>query len=206
MVILKIHREGRPAPALRLLILIPHRDARLPLRSYSASLFAAGFCGAWSFPWAAPLAILSRPFSAVELKHCAHALRKQSLAGGGDGKIKTGPDARAAFPESVLANATVFGPALDIALPDAAFTPEAAAKIMYRFSPLVLGAALTRSSETAAPEAPAISFRAAALANMVYRPLSAAADGALGDSPEGGYSFEWKIAELRWLPPVRKKG
>ncbi|MDR0585599.1 MAG: hypothetical protein LBG57_14790 [Treponema sp.] len=203
---MKIHREGRRAPALRLLILIPHRDARLPLRFYSASLFAAGFCGAWSFPWAAPLAILSRSFSAAELKHCAHALREQSIAGGGDGKIKTGPAARAVFPESVLANAAVFGPALDIALPDAAFTLEAAAKITYRFSPLVLGVALTRSSETAAPEAPALSFRAAALANMVYRPLSATAGALDSPPPEDAYSFEWKIGESRWLPPFGKKG
>lgn len=201
MVILKIHREG---PAIRLLILIPHRDVRLPLRSYSASLFASGFCGAWSFPWAAPLAILSRPFSAGELKHCAGALREQSLSAGRDGKIKIGPASRAAFPENVLGNAAVFGPSLDISLPDGTFTPEAAAKITYRFSPLVLGAALTRSSEKTALEAPAISFRAAALANMVYRPL--AAGGASDPPPEGGYSFEWRIGESRWLPPVRKKG
>jgi hypothetical protein len=46
---------------LRLLVLVPHRDARLPLRAWSASLFAAGLPGAWSFPWVAPLARLKRP-------------------------------------------------------------------------------------------------------------------------------------------------
>jgi hypothetical protein len=224
MEILKTREEGRQisgAGAFRLLVLIPHRDARLPLRSYSGALFSAGFYGAWSFPWVAPLALLSRPFTAGELKHCACALRGQSLAGGRDGKIKTGPAARAVFPLSCTGKergeAAVLGPTLDIVLPDAAFTAEAAVKIRYRFSPLVLGAALTWSSGSAPPETPVLSFRAAALANMIYRPLPDAEAGVSSDDSlrdagpqdaafEGAYSFEWKIGKSIWLPSIRKKG
>ena len=196
--ILKTHRHSgqlSAAKTLRFLVIVPHRDARLPLRSWSGSLFAAGLNGAWSFPWAAPLAVLSHPFSAEELKHCARALRELTFSEGRDGKIKTGPVSRAAFPGG---NTAVFGPVLDIAVPDSIFPVGAAGKILHRFSPPVLAAALVRPPETAVttPAVPALSFRAEALANMVYRPLFA------GDSvlSNGGYSFEWKIGKLCWLP------
>jgi hypothetical protein len=39
-----------------------------------------------------------------------------------------------------------------------------------------------------------LKFRAAAVANMLYRPLAAG---------EPGYSFSWKIGKLHWLPPCR---
>jgi hypothetical protein len=181
-----------PRGSFRLLVLIPHRDSRLLLRGWSAALFSAGFSGAWSFPWAAPLAALSRPLSEAELKHCALVLREETLAGGKDGKIKTGPAAGIAFPGG---DAAVFGPVLELAVPDRALS-AAAAKIAARFSPLVLGAALVRSGETPALPVPPpdVSFRAAALANMICRPLSADC-----------YSLEWKIGKPCWLPPVKKR-
>ena len=61
----------------RLLVLVPHRDARLPLRAWSSSLFTAGLQGAWSFPWAAPLARLKRSLTDDELKLLARALRQE---------------------------------------------------------------------------------------------------------------------------------
>jgi hypothetical protein len=191
------------ADALKLLVLIPHRDSRLLLRAWSSALFGAGCEGAWSFPWAAPLAALARFFTGEELRRCARALREQTVSRGGDGKIKTGPACRAAFPAHSLADgeggAAVFGPVLDLEIPDCAFTPNAAAKIIYRFSPTVLGAALTGPFQKGAarPEIQAFSFRAAALANMLYRPLPSS----------GGDSFEWRIGKLCWLPPLSgKKG
>jgi hypothetical protein len=202
---LRTHRQSlsrESTEALKLLVLVPHRDARRPLRVFSNALFAAGFPGAWSFPWIAPLAILSRPFNEEELKLCAHALREQSLAGGRDGKIKSGPIALSAFPNGGLIEATaIFGPALDLAVPDSIFPAQTAGKILHRFSPFVLGAALVWPPEASPYLAPAFSFRAAALANMSYRPFFAGD----GDPPDAGYSFEWKIGKLSWLPSVREK-
>jgi hypothetical protein len=198
------------AQTLKLLVLVPHRDAILSPRAWSAALFAAGFDGAWSFPRAAPLAILSRFLSAGELKRSAWALREQTLAGEREGKIKTGPASRAFFPDSPtdngVRNAAVFGPILDLEIPDSFF--EIGGKVLYRFSPLVLGAALTRGTAPppeAPPQAmPRISFRAAALANMAYRPLFAGngvpAEGVITSA----YSFEWKIGRLYWLPSPAK--
>jgi hypothetical protein len=194
MEILKTHQRRRAAETLTLLVLVPHRDARLPLRAWSAALFAAGVAGAWSFPWAAPVAVLSRPLSAEELRDRARALRDFSLAETGGGKIKTGPAARAAFPGSVLGGAAIFGPVLDI--PAGLFSAEASEKIIRPVSPPVLGAALVWDSGAAEyPAPPALSFRAAALANMIYRPLGS-----------GGVSFEWKIGKPHWLPPVKNSG
>ena len=189
---MKTHQRRCVAEVLTLLVLVPHRDARLPLRAWSAALFAAGVAGAWSFPWAAPVAILSRPLSAGELRSRARALRDFSLAGNGNGKFKTGPAARAAFPESPLGGAAIFGPVLDI--PAGLFSAEVSEKIIRPVSPPVLGAALVWDSGAAEHPVPPpeLSFRAAALANMIYRPLGS-----------GGVSFEWKMGKLHWLPPVK---
>jgi hypothetical protein len=185
------------------------------LRAWSGALFAAGVYGAWSFPWAAPLAILSRPLSAGELKHCARALREQSLAGSNDGKIKTGPAACAAFPAGCFGaaegSAALFGPVFDIAVPSGLFPARVSGKIIRRFSPPVLGSALVWGSapaQNALPGPPELSFRAAALANMIFRPLGAGDGGgdiSIGgaDTQIGDCSFEWKIGKLYWLPPVR---
>jgi hypothetical protein len=153
------------------------------------------------------VAVLSRPFSAAELKRCAGALREQSLAGDNDGKIKTGPAARAAFPAGCFGEAgegaALFGPVLDIAIPPGVFSDNESEKIMRHFSPLVLGSALVRGAGTeksVLPPPPRFSFRAAALANMIFRPLGTGDGGAAG-----GCSFEWKIGKLYWLPPVKKR-
>jgi hypothetical protein len=201
-VIVKTHPD-----APRLLVLVPHRDARLPLRVWSGALFAAGLEGAWSFPWVAPLAVIASPFSAAELRTLAHALREQIPAAG---KITTGPPAIAAISSDRAIGPAVFGPVLDIELSDSIIPPGAAGKIMRRCSPPVLGAALirrpadgkagggwgeTRQEEpllAAIPAPPALSFRAAALANMRCRFLPPALPT--------GYSLEWEIGELRWLP------
>jgi hypothetical protein len=207
--ILKTHQTG-PARAaantLKLLVLVPHRDARLLLRKWSGALFAAGVSGAWSFPWAAPLALLSSPLSAGEMKHCARILREQSLAGGNDGKIKTGPAALAAFPAGILCGGAVFGPVLELAVPGESFAANAAEKIMHRFSPPVLGAAFVWGStgkNSAIPPPPALSFRAVALTHMIYRPL-VLEKGAGGVLPDRDCSFEWKTGKPYWLPPVKK--
>jgi hypothetical protein len=181
-----------------LLVLVPHRDSRQLLKKYSGSLFAAGFWGAWSFPWVAPLAVLSSPLSHAELKQVAAIFREQSLALNPGGKMQSLPPAQSPFPDDFplgdSCNAkkpAVFGPALDFAVPELAVS-LVGSKARHWFSPLALGAALV-SEASAPPAPPALSFRACALANMDLRPLAA-----------DGYSYSWKIGKLCWLPPLRK--
>jgi len=65
---------------------------------------------------------------------------------------------------------------------------------MRRVSPAVLGAAILRGPPPEGlPPPPEVSFRAAALAEMILRPIRRP-----GES--GGLSFEWEIGEPRWLP------
>jgi hypothetical protein len=214
MKILKTRCQGgvkKNTADLKLLVLVPHRDARRRLREWSRVLFSAGCEGAWSFPWVSPLAVLALPLNTEELKHCAAVLREASLADGRDGKFKCGAAACAAFPPNAPGSgeAAVFGPLLDLAVPENTFTAGAAEKILYRFSLPVLGSSLAQGDafrrsgtmEAAFPPVPAISFRAAALANMSYRSLRTADDGA-----GSGCSFEWRIGRLCWLPPVKKRG
>ena len=171
--------------SLQLLALVPHRDVRIPLRAWSASLFSSGLCGAWSFPWVMPIAALKRPLSGAELKSRALMLRQTIELSGG--KFTTGPSAIAALSDNF-----VFGPSVNMGLSDGFFDFEDA--LIRRISPLVIGAALCRDGSLPDVNPPCLSFRAAALANMRFRPLPSH-DGALDD-----FSFEWEIGKLHWLP------
>ena len=206
--ILKTHRRVR---SLCLLVLVPHRDARLLLRGWSASLFKAGFPGAYSFPWVAPLAALSRPLSAEELKNCALVLRKESLGVNGGkmkgintaGGVSSLPFPGNAFSDGFGGTGVLSGPGIDLTLCPGALSATVTAKIAGFFSPLVIGACLGKSAifgEGTFPPPPEISFRVAALANMIYRPLHVKGPDNEGD----GFSFEWKIGKLHWLPVMRK--
>jgi len=185
--------KNNRSDSLQLLALVPHRDVRISLRPWSASLFSAGLQGAWSFPWVMPVAALNRPLSTAELKSRALMLRRSIDLSGG--KCTTGPLAVAALSDNV----SVFGPAVNIGLSDSFFVFEDNA-IDRRISPFVIGAALCHAD--AAPEAapdgncpaPYFSFRAAALANMCFRPLPSP------DSAYNDFSFEWEIGKLHWLP------
>jgi hypothetical protein len=171
-----------------LLALIPHRDVRLPLRTWSASLFAAGLEGAWSFPWVIPLAQLDRPLTGEELKPLTHAFREEIN--------KTGGKLTAVAPvQSVLFDeVSVYGPSLPLNL-SATFYETISVTIIRRFSPLVLGAALLNGPlPKALPAPPQISFRATALANMNCR------FSPLGDDGKDGHLAEWKMGKLQWLP------
>ena len=175
-----------------LLVLVPHRDARLPLRAWSGSLFAAGLAGAWSFPRVAPLAVLAREIPGRELKELARILRECRRADGG--RFTAGSPAAAQLPFAPGGSPVfAFGPSLDIALPDA-FSARGLEPII----PAVLGAALVRqpfpgNPPGSLPDPPRVSFRAAALAVARFRPLPA------GD-PGDGFSLEWEIGEPHWLP------
>ena len=182
------NRSLRP---YRLLVLVPHRDARLPLRAWSASLFSAGLPGAWSFPWLIPLAAVKHPYSGEALKSLAHSMRRHI----GGGKCTATEAAAAVFPGSRGdTGIAVFGPALNIALPAHFFGDTA-----EPFSPLVIGAALLYgNAPPALPPAPPISFRAAAVANMVIKPLVS------GENRPDNYSFAWNIGAPHWLPRTKK--
>jgi len=169
--------------SLQLLALVPHRDVRISLRAWSASLFSAGLCGAWSFPWVMPIAVLNRPLSSVELKSRALMLRQTIDLSGG--KCTTGPSTIAALSDNF-----VFGPAVNIALSDSFFDFEDA--VIRRVSPLVIGAALCKDGSLSEVNPPYLSFRAAALANMSFRPLPS--------HDRDDFSFEWEIGKLYWLP------
>jgi hypothetical protein len=208
-------KENPPAGGhIYFAVLVPHRDCRRLLRLRSAELFAAGFWGAWSFPHAAPLALLPAPLKAEELAGLARKLRRRSLENKGTGMILSGPerivylDTPEGFPKPRL-----YGPALELRVEAEDFGPAPGKKIM----PPVLGCAGLGDSDTpesrgtpedpGAPETRGVlknpetrgtpetfKFRAAAVANMRYTPLSAGVPG---------YSFSWKIGKLHWLPPCR---
>jgi hypothetical protein len=168
------------------LVLVPHRDVRLVLRNYSASLFRAGFSGAFCFPWAAPLAALSRALNDAELKNCARVLR-EALGS----KICAGQPGTCAF-----GNEALFGPRIDIGDLSGVLT-DAAGKVTEIFPQPVIRACLLQANEAenaAFPPPPELSFRAAAVANLHWRRTDEG--GALG--------VKWKIGKLCWLPPARK--
>ena len=173
----------------RFIILIPHRDSIKPLVEFRQKLFAAGYPGAWSFPVAAPLASVSRSFNRDELKALARDIR--FLTKENDGKISSDCSALA----GCSGKFTFFGPRLGLPSNENLFPKTALEKILYIFFPPVLCTALVNGNSVS-EEAPAVSFRAASLANLAIRPLGAG---------ESAYSFEWKIGPPVWLPKYRKE-
>ena len=185
-----------------LFVLVPHRDIRVRLRVYSESLFSAGLSGAWSFPWVSPLAVLSEALSPVELKQMAFIIREQGIGRGE--KIKCGNSVQVDFPhgkqqEGVsVEKIALYGPTLNLTMPDSAISVMEK-KIIHRFSPLIIGAAILQGNEKLPdsqiiPQPPELSFRAAALANMIFQPLSSTWEKKMT------LSFKWKIEKLYWLP------
>jgi hypothetical protein len=178
-------------------VLVPHRDCLLPLEDYRRSLFAAGFAGAFAFPAAAPLALLSRPLSKRELKDAALNMRSmlgkqklqpgppvESLASGGEPRL-TGSAGNSGSPLHF------FGLSLDLPPPS---LPEDAVISLWEKPPLapaVLGPGGMEENLTTKGIMSQFSFRAAALANLT---LWSAECG------EPAYSFRWEIGPLFWLP------
>ena len=176
----------------KILVLVPHRDIRRILCNYSDALFKAGFCGAYHFPQAAPLALLSQPLNISELKHCARALREAA----GGSKINITETSVSSFPMN-KDGMEFFGPRLNIDV-SAIYNESSSQKITGVISAPVICACLLRNDETDKPSLPApkFSFSAAAVANMLWQPLGV----------KGVQGYKWKIGELIWLAPVKKKG
>jgi hypothetical protein len=196
--------SNTPAP-LYFAVLVPHRDSRRFLRQRSAELFASGLWGAWSFPHAAPLALLSAPLGGPELRDLARALRELTLEEGRDGMLRPGPETSRIVSGVIPGRDggfSLYGPALDLAIGLHTFNPRAREQVRAVFSRPLVGCAVLGPGDS--PESPGFipagpdsfrGFRAAAVANMVYRPINAG---------EGGYSFSWRIGELYWLPAYRR--
>jgi hypothetical protein len=169
-------------------LLIPHRDMAGPLRALSRSLFAAGVHGAWSFPQAAPLALVTRPLPPAALQSLAAALRSATLRNAG-AKITLGPPALVSCPGFH----SFFGPVLDLPPP-----PLPYPGVRYSFPSLVLCTGLVAPGDEAVPgtirDIPPVNpafFRAAMVANLTIKPLA---------DPAENYSFTWRIGKPRWLP------
>lgn len=164
-----------------MLVLVPHRDARLPLKAWSNTLFKAGVQGAWSFPWVAPMAVLRRSLTINELKILAHALRYYLNTT--DNKCIPGLPALSLL----TGNVSVYGPSLSINTGDDFLKPVADA-VNRIVSPLVIGSALISDPlPDKLPAAAPLPFHAAALANMIY------------DIKDDNY-IEWTMGPLQWLP------
>jgi hypothetical protein len=184
--------------------LIPHRDSRRILRAYSGELFSRGFAGAWSFPWAAPLALLGRPLEGAELSLLARSLRKKSLAAPGKGKFSAGPPLRFPLPgfpppfggSLSPVKFSLWGPEIGLGLRAEDFGPSGSLALIRIFQRPLLACAVLEEGEPSPSPPPPFSFSAAGVANMSYSPLG---------SGDAAYSFAWEIGELRWLPAVRRK-
>ncbi|MDR2397424.1 MAG: hypothetical protein LBD74_01535 [Spirochaetaceae bacterium] len=177
---------------LRFVVLIPHRDSGKALAEYRRELFAAGLVGAYSFPAVAPLAVVSHAFTLEALKELGRSLRELSLQEGRGGKISVqGLGCVPAGPAGLC----ILGPRLD--LPSPVLSQPG---VLYRFPRLVLAGSLLpdKARQGPLPErlppSPEWFFRAAMVANLLFRPLGS---GSLG------YSFEWRMAPPLWLPRQR---
>jgi hypothetical protein len=172
------------------------------MEEYRRKLFSAGIAGAYSFPIAAPLAEVSRPYSEEELKALARGLRELSVLGCRDGKFHTAGTGRvlmdhAGYPDifGLKLEFTAGGHPAGAGFSAASLQGLRNAKVKRVFPECILCAGLGPGGR-GLPEAPCFSFRAAKLANLAIRPL---------DSGEKGYSFEWETGAPAWLPGYKKK-
>ncbi|MDR2601338.1 MAG: hypothetical protein LBC53_02645 [Spirochaetaceae bacterium] len=202
----------------RFLVLKPHKDAVSQIKrlketlfsNYSASRpsFAAGL---WSFPPLAPLRRLNAPLSAASLTKTARSLRvclKNISADGffrfqniqtlhfNENSLLWGLSLKAEGPSSLSLFQETLNKNLQECLADAALSTKLNENSFQ--PPLTLVFGVIPAGEEPPPEVyssfarfDAISFTAAALANMAFSPLRA------GDK---SFSFCWKTGKPAWLP------
>jgi hypothetical protein len=156
------------------------------LEDYRRKLFEAGFMGAYSFPAAAPLALLSRPLSKEDLKKIAREIRGVTLSK--DGKITATGTGLVRCPENTPFEGALCGPLLDISAESLSGLNNE--KTLYIFPKIILCAAIV-SNEQIPAEFPELSFRAAMVSNLAISPLKS------GVAP---YSLRWRLGQGCWLP------
>jgi hypothetical protein len=168
------------------LVLVPHKDVRGELRKYGDLMLKTELTDVYSFPYVVPLAYISQALSTEELKQVAHSLRKTA----GSGKISAEGDGIISFP-GYEKNLSLVGPSLNITIQQNVFK-SGIKKIDTLFSPLLIGCFLTKNNKKLSLEIPLekLAFRAAAVANMYWRPLQI----------DGEICYKWKIGKLCWLP------
>ena len=186
-----MNTKRKRSDVLRFIILIPHRDGGGILEKYRRELFASGLAGAFSFPAAAPLALVSRPFSGEELKALAAGMRELSLKNGGNGTFRSAGVGVTASPAGGF---NFFGPLLEPWEED--LLSLGGSKVLCRFPAICLCAALLGSGDEPPEAGPELSFGAAMIANLAIRPL---------DQGEAGYSFAWKTGRPVWLQTRKKQ-
>jgi hypothetical protein len=187
---MKNEKPDRVKP-YRFIVLIPHRDSQRCLGIYRKSLFAEGFFGAYAFPVAAPLALVSKPFKSEELKVLSHELRAVTLSNNG----KLSPSGAVQVVCPLVEGAAFFGPRLDLPSLET-ISGLSNEKVNFLFPDIVLCAAILGPNEEKprVSEIPVTSFRAARIANLAIRPLEG------GAAP---YSYEWRLGPEGWLPAFR---
>jgi hypothetical protein len=162
-------------------VLVPHRDAVIDLRGEKRGFFSDGFYGAYSFPVVAPLCVVRRPLTNVELKETAKKICDEVLMRGG--LIEGAGEAAVSF----FGDYFFWGEELSISA--LYLNDTVLSGFEKRFEKIILCEALLSKSEPPPKKinSKKISFRASALANMVIRPL------------DKKFSFEWKIGRPVWL-------
>ena len=178
------------------LVLVPHRDIRIKLQKYSDLLYknsltevSAAEFPAYSFPCIAPLASLSRSLNEDELKTFARSLRETT----GWEKINITEASTCPFP--ISEGTALFGPALDLNVSRLSISSS---KIKNFFFPIIIGSCLipkTNKQQLSglcafASSQEKTAFRAAAIANMYWKPVKL----------DGEIAYKWKIGKLCWLP------
>jgi hypothetical protein len=179
------------APPVRFLVLLPHRDSRNILEDYRRKLFAEGLLGAYSFPPAAPLALLSGPLSKEELKKIASEIRDLTLKN--EGKITASGTGLVSCPENTpIGGSAFYGPLLNFSIES--LSGLANEKTLFIFPKLILCAAIvTKDGQIPPVEAPEFGFRAAMASNLAISPLKS------GATP---YSLKWSLGPVCWLPKI----
>jgi hypothetical protein len=119
------------------------------------------------------------------LKELAALFRLQCYRNGGDGRISTGQISALRLPDGK----TLAGPCLSVEPPP---LPRGMA-IVESFPALILAAGMFSGAPELPPLQKPVKFSAAAVANMVLRPLPYKE------------SYEWTVGEAQWLPSIRRK-
>jgi hypothetical protein len=176
--------------------------------SFKRRFFTEGLAGAWSFPPLVPLAILARPPERTELRDMAEKLRSML----GNEKITGAAWTRGAFPQvkgkADLSLPALWGVSLAMPLPKRIIGEK---ENSLPFDKAILVSALVRDFDAVPGGLPApdsISFRAAALAFMLFAPLEADSPGgspANTTGKNGSLSFAWELDEPIWLPNPKRK-
>jgi len=201
-----------------LLVLVPHKDARAQLLKYSESLYKNVLNNVYPFPCVIPIASVTEPLSPDELKQAAYFLRKSI----GKEKIIFSGFTFTSF--NICGNEMLlFGQRLE---PEIKFDVSGikTKKIKSCFMPLISGVCFAAKNNedkirasaaqekegscaplcSAANSIPLINgqkifFRAAATANMIWKPCAAKSN------EKKEIYYKWEIGKLSWLPKEIKK-